>query len=104
MGHPLQIRDGVVPLLEPFVDISKDTLSKISTDSVVAWNYLQAIAKGKVDPEVAVLKCGTLSNSRWLTCGMRCFLLYMSKHDLGPEDTEVLRLIATWVTQVYLPY
>lgn len=27
----------------------------------------------------------------------------MSKHDLGPEDMEVLKLLATWVTQVYLP-
>ena len=33
---------------------------------------------------------------------MRCLLLYMRKHDLGPEDMEVLKL-ATWVTQVYLP-
>ena len=37
------------------------------------------------------------------TCGMRCLLLHMSKHDLGSEDTPVLILIATWVTQVYLP-
>lgn len=27
----------------------------------------------------------------------------MSRHDLGPEDTEVLRLLATWVTRVYFP-
>ena len=27
----------------------------------------------------------------------------MSKHDLGPEDTEVMKLLATWVTRVYLP-
>ena len=26
----------------------------------------------------------------------------MSKHGLGPEDTEVLKLLATWVTQVYV--
>ena len=25
------------------------------------------------------------------------------KHGLGPEDTEVLKLLATWVTQVYHP-
>jgi len=27
----------------------------------------------------------------------------MSKHGLGPEDTEVLKLLATCVTQVYHP-
>ena len=75
----------------------------MSTDSIVAWRYLHAILKGKLDPEVTALKCGPLSHSRWLTCGMRCLLLYMSKHDLGPEDMEVLKLLATWVTQVYLP-
>jgi hypothetical protein len=59
--------------------------------------------KGKLDPEVAALKCDPLFHSRWLTCGMRCLLLYMSYHDLRAKDTEVLRLLATWVTQVYLP-
>ena len=27
----------------------------------------------------------------------------MSKHDLEPNNAEILRLLATWVTQVYLP-
>jgi len=27
----------------------------------------------------------------------------MNKHGLGHEDTEVLKLLATWVTQVCLP-
>jgi len=76
-----------IPLLEPLVDISEDIASKMSTDSIVAWKYLHAVFKGKLDPEVAALKCGQLSHSRWLTCGIRCFLLYMSKHDLGPQDT-----------------
>jgi len=77
-----------IPLLEPIVDISEDIASKMSTNSVVAWKYLHAVVKGKLDPEVAALKCGQLSHSRWLTCGMRCLLLYMSKHDLGPGDTD----------------
>lgn len=33
---------------------------------------------------------------------MRC-LLVISKHDLGPKDTEIWRLLATCVAQVYLP-
>ena len=92
-----------IPRLEPLVDISEDIASKMSTDSVVAWKYLHAVVKGKLDPKVAALMCGQLAHSRWLTCGMRCLLLYMSKHDLGPEETEVLKLLATWVTQVYHP-
>lgn len=92
-----------IPLLEPLVNISEDILKQMSTDSVVAWKFLHAVVKGKLDPEVAALTCGKLSHSRWLTCGMRCMLLYMSKHDLGPDDTKVLRLLATWVAQVYLP-
>jgi len=84
-----------IPLLETLVDISEDIASKLSTDSVVAWKYLHAVVKGKLDPEVAALKCGQLSRSRWLICNMRCLLLYMSKHDLGPEDMEVLKLLAT---------
>ena len=75
----------------------------MSTDSVVAWKYLHAVVKGKLDHEVAALKCGQLSHSKWLICGMRRLLLYVSEHDLGPEDTGVLKLLATWVTQVYLP-
>ena len=92
-----------IPLLEPLVTISEDFLKQMSTDSLVAWKYLNAILKGKLDPEVAALKCGRLSHSRWLTCGMRCLLLYMSKHDLKPDNAEILRLLATWVTQVYFP-
>lgn len=60
-----------IPLLEPLVDITEDVLSKMSTDSVVAWKYLNAIVTGKLDPEVAGIQCRKLCHSKWLTCGMR---------------------------------
>ena len=92
-----------IPLQEPLVNIIESVAIKMSTDSVLAWKYLQAIVRGKLEPDVAGLKCGQLSHSRWLTCGIRCLMLYMSEHDLGDEETEVLKLLTTWVTQVYLP-
>src|SRR6218665_3878915 len=44
-----------IPLIEPLVDISENIASQLSTDSIVAWRYLHAILKGKLDPEVAAL-------------------------------------------------
>ena len=75
----------------------------MSTDSVVAWKYLQTDVKSKIDSEVVDFEYGKLSHSRWQMCGMRCLLFYMSKHNLGSEDTKILKMLATWVAQVYLP-
>ena len=93
----------LIPLLEPLVHINENIVSKMSTDSMVARKYLQAVVKGKINSEIVDLDCGKLCHSRWLTCGMRCLLLYMSKHNLGSKDTNILEMLATWVTQVYLP-
>ena len=90
-------------LLEPLVHINEDIVSKMSTDSMVAWKYLQAVVKGKLNSEVVDLKCGKLCRSGWLTCGMRCLLLYMSKHNRGSKDTKILKMLASYVIQVYLP-
>ena len=93
----------LIPLLEPLVHINENIVSKMSTDSMVARKYLQAVVKGKINSEIVDLDCGKLCHSRWLTRGMRCLLLYMSKHNLGSKDTNILEMLATWVTQVYLP-
>ena len=92
-----------IKLLEPVVYIPDDIARTMSTGSSVAWKLLHAIVCGKLEPDVSALKCGKLSHSRWLTAGMRCLMLYMSKHNLSRHDEEVLILLATWVTQVYLP-
>ena len=40
---------------------------------------------------------------RWLTTGVRILVYYMSHHDLNEDGAEVLRLLTTFVAQVYLP-
>ena len=91
-----------IHLLEPLVDIPDEVAKKMSTDSSVAWKILKAMVQGKLEPEVSALMCGKLCHSRWLTAGMRCLMLYMSKHNLSRHDEEVLKQLATWVMQVSL--
>ena len=55
---------------------------------------MEAIIKGKLDPNLAAAKCGKLSHSRWLTCGMRFVLLYMWKYNLK-KYAELLRIDST---------
>ena len=92
-----------IHLLEPLVDIPDEVAKKMSTDSSVAWKILKTIGQGKLEPEVSALMCGKLCHSRWLTAGMRCLMLYMSKHILSRHDEEMLKQLATWVTQICLP-
>ena len=91
-----------IPLLEPLVCINEDIVNKMSTDSMSAWKYLQAVVKGKIDSGVVDLKCGKLCHSRSLMCGMSC---QVENHalNLGSEDMKILKMFATWATQVYLP-
>ena len=92
-----------IPLLEPLVCIPDDVRAKLSTDAANALKLLRAVTTGHLTPEVASLKVGPLSHARFLTTGMRILMLYMSEHGLGDHDAEVLKLLATWVTQVYFP-
>ena len=53
-----------IPLLEPLVDIPRDILQKMSTDSKIAWKVLQAVTTGHLPDEVAALKIGVMCHSR----------------------------------------
>ena len=55
-----------IPLLESLVYINEDIVNKMSTDSLSAWKYLQAVVKDKNDSGVVDLKCGKLCYSRSL--------------------------------------
>ena len=92
-----------IPLLEPLVKIPDEILKDMSTDSRLAHRLVKSVVAGVMPDDLAAMKPGKLCHSRWLTTGMRCLLVYTSQHGLSRENTEVLRLLATWVTQVYLP-
>ena len=55
-----------IPLLEPLVDIPPEIIQKMSTDSKVAWNVLQAVTTGHLSDEVAALKIGVMCHSRYV--------------------------------------
>ena len=92
-----------IPFLEPLTVIPDDIVKGMSTDSRLAYRLVQAIAVGELSEELAAMTPGKLNHSRWLTTGMRCLLLYASDHGLSRKHTNTLRLLATWVTQVYFP-
>ena len=58
-------------------------------------------AKGELPEVLASRKCGTLVHNRWLTTAIAILLLYCSDHGLDVEETEKLRLLATFTLQNY---
>lgn len=82
-------------------DITCDsvTLKDLSTDQKYLLEICRAVSDGICPEDLASRHPGKLSHSRWLTTANRILRLYISTDNANAE----LRILATYVAQVYAP-
>ena len=86
---------------EEIIQLPEKIVKEMSTDAALSYQLLTAVRAGKLPPELASRKCGTIVHSRWLTTGQTLMMLYMSEHNLTGEVLRKLKLIVTFVSNVY---
>ena len=84
---------------EELIDIPQDIVKKMSTDSSVFYQLGLAVRTGNLSKELGTKKCGNIC--RWLTTGEAILFLWVSKHGLEGELLDRLKIIASFVVQVY---
>lgn len=90
-----------IPGLEELMAIPQDVVKNMSTDSSVFYQLGLAVRTGKLSKELGTKKSGNICHSRWLTTGEAILFLWVSHHGLEGELLDRLRIIATFVVQVY---
>lgn len=93
--------------LEEFIPISSDQLPSLSQEEVKAlstdqkylYKITKAINNGTVPKELAAMKPGNLSHSRWVTFANRICRLYVSTS----HPSEELTTITEFVMKAYAP-
>ena len=90
-----------IPGLEELLAIPQDVVKNMSTNSSVFYQLGLAVRTGKLSKELGTKKSGNICHSRWLTTGEAVLFLWVSHHGLEGELLERLRIIATFVVQVY---
>ena len=61
---------------DEFPVLPDDVIDDLSTDQYYAYQICTAVISGKVDEDLALLECGPLNHSRWLTLGCRLLRLF----------------------------
>ena len=92
-----------IPPLEAVIEIPDEVVQNMSTDASLCYQLLQAIHSGILTKELGNRLCGTICHSRWVTTGQALMMLWMSEHGLTGELVGRLKVIVTFVCQVYFP-
>ena len=75
---------------EDLVELPEEVVEDLSTDQMHAYKLCQAIRSGNMSVDLALMKCGPIDHSRWLTTANRTVKLWTSEHGLDGEDLEDL--------------
>ena len=88
---------------EKLIVLPDNIVKDMSTDASLSYKLLASIRSGRLSPELASMKCGKIVHSRWLTTGETLMMLWMSDHGFKGEILRRLKLIVTFVCNVYFP-
>ena len=92
-----------VPLTdtEPLIQLSEDVIKNMSTDQHNCYLLVKALQSGNLTKELASLKCGLLSTSRWLTTGEALVILAMCDHGLTGENLRKFHVLLKFCVTAY---
>src|SRR6218665_1135084 len=90
-------------LRKPLLQLSDDVVKDLSTNQAYGYRITQAIKTGELPADLALLKIGPVSHSRWLTTANRFCRIYVSKHGLSGKTLINLRLIVEYIVGIYYP-
>ena len=82
-------------------DIPPEIVDTPSTDQKNCYKLIMAIKSGMITPELANIKCGPLSTSRWLITAEALMMLWMCDHGLTGEVLRVLEVLVRFCIDVY---
>ena len=82
-----------------FPVLPNDVIDDLSSDQYYAYRLCMCIMLGDVDDDLALMECGPLCHSRWLTLGCRLCRYYISLQ----KPTKELRIIVEFCILVYFP-
>ena len=91
------VKFDVIPTtLENFAgEVWKD----LSRDQKLLYQYTKAIQSGEVSDKLAGQVAGPIDHSRWLTLAIRL----LQKYTRDPDPSPGLKMIVTYICQVYVP-
>ena len=89
--------------LEELIDIPQDIVNSMSTDASICYQLVKAVTSGRLSERLAGMKCGKQCHSRWITTGEAILILWMCKHELTGDTLDTLKLLVTFLVQVYFP-
>ena len=85
-----------------FPNIPDLVLKEMSTDQKNCYKLAKSIKEGAVSKEVADLKCGPLSHSRWLNTAKALLFLWIKEHQLEGKNFQKLAILVSFILDYYL--
>ena len=76
------------PEIEDLILLPEEVVSKLSTDQKNCYRLHAALKSGILPPELAKIKCGELSQSRWLTTAQAFMMLWTRFHNVEGENSQ----------------
>ena len=102
-AHELQLDENFTPIGgEPSFSVPETVLSELSTDQAYLYRVCYMVKTGRHDNYV-LNGIGEHNRARWLCTASRLCKALISKHGLNAEDSAKLRVLVTFVVDVYVP-
>ena len=98
---PVNFTFKALPGRESLIPLNEDQIKGLSTDSYICYRYVMAIKSGKLDNDLAELKCGPLCHARWNTTGEAILFLWTRDHGLSGADFETLETLTKFCLDMY---
>ena len=90
-----------MPEGEELTYLNDEETKVLSTDSFMCYKYVNAIKEGKLTPQLANMKCASLSHARWLTTGLALMFLRTREHGLKGKELQTLEILVKFCLQMY---
>ena len=78
---------------EPFIQLSEDVIKNVSTVQRNCYLLIKALQSSDLTKGLAIVKCGVLSTSRWITTGEAIVILAMCNHGLTGENLRKFHML-----------
>ena len=100
----IKVNPDFIPFadVEDLIKLPEEVVCKLSTDQKNCYLLHAALKSGILPPELAKIKCGELSQSRWLTTSQALMMLWTRFHGVEGETLRILELLVRFSLTVYL--
>lgn len=86
---PINSKFAPITVGSDFIELLEAVLNDLSRDQKYGYKMVQAIRKGHVPADLALVEIGPVNHSRWLTTANRFLRLYVSQHQFKGRDEKI---------------